>query len=376
MSYKNLDTETLNSIKPNLLKQYALNNGWTREGELKDKYFIYRHDITSTQLLVPQDDIYEDYYRRISDAVELISKIEKRSTNSVINDVFLPQGDVLRFRLVGQDYETGTAPLAEGLSLIAGSKKSLFVSALQAINPKEHYLRLRNTEAEDFLNKCRLGQTERGSFITSFICPLGLRSPEQPNMFDSQTPSISTFTRKVTSNFMNGIHLLKTAIDDDNLDVLKEGDTPLVSSNFCDALVEMKPSSLNARLDISAKFSTKDLIPSNIKSSISIRADYFSQIEQISNELRPEFDSETQTVFAKVDSCLGQPNKNGDMEGEVILVFIDEETQAKAKIYLKPNEYQLALDAHGHNRYIKVSGNYKPSSRVGRFLDYKVFEAQ
>ena len=379
MRYKNIDTKTLRSIKPNFIKNYALSSGWDREGELPNKYFIYIHRVSRKQLIVPMNVEFDDYAHRVLDALELIAEIEKRQIPSVLNDIFTPNADIVKFRLSGQEYENGTVPLGEGLNLISGSKKSLFVSALQVYFPKRHHQRLRNSDVEEFLNKCRFGQTERGSFVTSFICPLGLS--EQLSLLNSQESdansreTYSTFTRKVTANLVGCISLIKKAIDDDNLDILDSGETPLVSSNFCDALLEMRPSSINSNLEVNVKFSTKDTIP-NVETNISLRNDYFPEIEKISNELHPDFESKTHTIFAKVDACMGRPNENGKMEGEVILIFIDEESQTKAKISLPPEDYQKAVEAHRQNKYIKVDGEHRPGSRIGKILNYSDFVLQ
>ena len=367
--YKNLEKTILDSIKPTFLKTYIINNGWTKEGDFKDLYFIYRHNESQKQLLIPKETHFDDYHRRIFEVLEVIAQTEQRPINKIIDEVFLPQGDIIRFRLVGSEYESGTVPLSEGFNLISGSRKSLFSSALQVISPKKHHQRLRNNEAEEFLNTCRLGQTERGSFITSFVCPLGIRQQE---LFERNEPS--TFTRKVTSHFMKSLYLIKTAIDDDSLDGLADGETPLVSSNFCDALTEMKPRSLHSNLDVSIKFSTRDVIPATLPQKISIRADYFREIEQISTTLRPSFVSRTQTIFAKVDSCLGQPNEEEKMQGEVRLIFLDEGTPVKAKIDLAPEDYQKAVTAHGNNKYVKVVGELRPSSRIGKIQNQTSFD--
>lgn len=375
MQFKNLSIEALNAIKPTFLKNYVLSHGWTRQGELPGKFFIYVHS-TGKQLLVPMNVEFDDYYRRITDALEILASVEKRSITSIVNDVYMPSTDVIRCRLVGQEYENGTAPLLEGLSLIAGSKKSLFASALQVVNPKKYHKRLRNTEAEEFLSKCRLGQTERGSFITTLVCPIGISTPDQQNFLPpADVQQFSTYTRKVTANFLNEIHLIKKAIDDDNLDVLMDGEIPLVSSNFCDALVEMKPQNLHSSLEIGVRFSTKDLIP-NLTNLISLRSDYFSEIEQISRELRPQYVTELETIFAKVDALLGQPNEQGAVSGEVVIKFIDEDIPAKAKINLNAVDYQIAVEAHRRNKYVKVVGEYQPALKVGRVTNHTEFLVQ
>lgn len=376
MHYKNIQINTLNSLKPNNLKNYALSSGWTRAGELPGKFFIYTNG--EKELLVPIDVEFDDYHRRIADAIELISKVENRPIERVINDVFTPNVDVIRYRLSGSDYDNGTAPLVEGLNLIGGSKKALYVSAMQVNQPKKHYKFLKNSDADEFLSKCRLGQTERGSFISTLVCPIGLssNSPQQVMPIDGLTEEerIGTFTRKVTTNLVKGMYLVKKAIDDDNLGVLHdEENNPLVSSNFCDSLVEMQPLSSNSSLEVGVKFSTRDVIPQSAQGIISLRKDYFSEISQISNDLRPIFQEEEHTLYCGVNVCQGTPNDDGRMEGDVILSFIFEESHMKAKVYLRPDDYQNAVDAHKRNKNIKIVGDYIPSVRQGKITGYREF---
>lgn len=378
MQFRNVSVDTLNSIKPNYLKNYILGHGWKREAELGDKFFIYRHIEQNRQLLIPKDVEFDDYHRRVSEALELIALVEARAITSVINDVFSPEGDIIRFRLAGQDYEGGTAPLTEGLNLISGSRKSLYVSALQVKAPKKYYKRLKNSDAEEFLNSCRLGQTERGSFISTLVCPIGLHIHEHKGLQEQGTnkpEAPSTFTRKVTANLMQALGLIKKSIDDDDISPIQDASNLIISSNFCDAISEMRPTSQNAALEISVKFSTRDLIP-QVSSTVSFRGDYFSQIEQIGKELRPEFEAERQTIFGKIDVCQGHPNDEGKMEGDVILTFIDEDVQTRAKVNLKAEHYEVAVRAHGENRYVKLIGEYMAGHRLGKIESYSEFSVQ
>ena len=48
----------------------------------------------------------------------------------------------------------------------------LLSEAHSVLVPQPYHPRMSRSEAEDFLSRCRLGQTDRGSFVLTVACPL------------------------------------------------------------------------------------------------------------------------------------------------------------------------------------------------------------
>lgn len=363
--------ETYQAIKPRVIKTYAVSSGWKYEADFKDKFYIYAKD--SIQLLIPKDTESIDYSRRVEDAVKLLAFFEKRDLGSLVNDIFNPQADVFRFRLAGKRYNDGTAPLLEGLNLLSGSKRSLYISAMQSIRPSSYYKRLSNNDIESFISSCKMGQTERGSFIVSLVCPLVLPGFESNLSLFNETPDhVKTFTRKVTTNFLQSVDAVMKTIDQDNPDFLKSNGVDIVSSNFCNSILEMKPEDSDSALELIVNMTQIDKIP-ELSSRILIQKDYFPLIEQISRSLKPKTANVATEFVGKVKTLNGNIGEDGKVQGEVVLTFIDDDQAMRAKINLSSVDYDLANEAHMKDFTIAIEGVLEESPRTSKFTQYSKF---
>src|SRR5439155_24544675 len=103
------------------------------------------------------------------------------SASEVLSDLAMPPADVLRLQMESREAEGGTLPLDEGLRLLEGGRDLLLAAACSAHQPQAYFLRQSYAPAQDFLRSCRVGQTERGSFVATILAPV---TPEvTPSLF-------------------------------------------------------------------------------------------------------------------------------------------------------------------------------------------------
>ena len=76
---------------------------------------------------------------------------------------------------------------------------------------------------------------------------------------------------------------------------------------------------------------------------IAIRRDRIVEVQQ--NEF-----------IGKICTLHGEPDEQGNMQGEATLVLILDDRQVKAMVNFGPEGYSAACDAHKNNRYIRISG--------------------
>lgn len=362
------------TIKPRKFKVYVTSLGWSLERDFEDKFYIYRK-ADGGQVLIPKDTSAPDYARRVADAIMIISQAEGRPVGPIVNEIFNPDADIYRFRLGGNRYEDGTAPLGEGLNLFASSRRSLYIAAMQVKRPSTYYKKLSNSEIENFISACRIGQTERSSFVATVVCPLVINGFETNlNLFSGEMASIQSFTRKVTENYFHSVNSIVKAIDNDSLDFLKSSDGEyLVSSNFCASLVEMQPDEGNSFLELSVNMSHNDFIPS-VGSKVKIDRDYFPLIEQIGKSIKPASENVVKTYYGKVKTLNGAPGDDGKVQGEVVVTFIDEDQLIRAKLDLNSDNYRLADQAHISNRTVEIKGILEEHPRISKFVSCSLFK--
>src|SRR5205807_8784533 len=127
--------EIAKSISPQSVREYAKANGWepVREG-VKERVYLFRHSVDQLrQLIVPMDSGHRDYAEMLVDVAARIASLEKRPVDVVLNDLLLPNADILRFRLIEAETAAGSVPLQEGINLLEGAKRALLAAACSVV---------------------------------------------------------------------------------------------------------------------------------------------------------------------------------------------------------------------------------------------------
>ncbi len=278
--------------------------------------------------------------------------------------LLLPPADILRFKESGQAANGGDVPLDHGIELLVGARKQLLAAACSELRPQRYHPRMSLAEADQFLQECRLGQTERSSFTLMLACPLRA-VPEAEDLLNPVP-----FTRRVTSLLMRSLQRLSLALDANELDPLLQPtkNEPVLSANLCEGLLDMTPEEAGSTLTISVSWA-RTLPPSAampLPGKVLLRRETFGLIEVLAERLRPTHVSKWQTLFGFVDTLDGRPNADNQMEGTVILRLVDAKSDTiRARAELNATDYHTAWEAHGQHQPIALQGIVRP---IGRFF--------
>jgi hypothetical protein len=396
MSYKGLPEHLVARIKPAEARAYAAASGWVRVPTANGKVAVFnRPGSDLDQLLIPLDPDLADYSKRMAEVVEGLAEHQKRPAPEVLNDLLLPPSDVLRFRIDEPETEAGVVPLVQGIDLLEGARRAILASACSVVQPQTFHPRLSRAEAEQLLQACRLGQTERGSFTAVVACPLdavgGEAIPAKPMpLFDGAEaedggtslpapPGPEPFTRKATGLLMKSVARIVSAVDADQVTSLlaPASDHPPISANLCEALVMMQPTGDRSRLTIQASWS-RTLPPppgASLPAIVHLRRDVFPVVEKLAVTLRPAREPKPSQFIALVDALSGDPDEHNRVSGEVqLLVFDAEEGSFKARVNLNADDYHIAWEAHGMAGYVSLNGVLKLGGRVHRIEDVSNFK--
>src|SRR5262249_2432663 len=249
MTYETRPRELLRLISPQEVRTYALAKGWRRVPGVNGEIALFdQPGFQWEQLVVPMDETFDDYDRRIFEVIRTLAEIEARPETEILDDLLMPDSDVLRFRLTSPAAARGLVPLVEGANLLSGARKALLASACSVRHPVPFHPHLRRPAALQFTGACQWGQTERNSSTIAVSCPLRAVEP------DPSSPSGSEpFTRSATSLLVRSVHRIVRAIDDDRAAKALEPkeSEPVLSANMCDALLQMQPSGEPSSLPVS-----------------------------------------------------------------------------------------------------------------------------
>jgi hypothetical protein len=399
MTYKGLPEHLVARIKPADARAYATASGWVRGPTVNGKVAVFNHpDLDLDQLLIPIDPNLSDFPERMADVVASLAEHQKRTAPEVLNDLLLPASDVLRFRLDEPEAQSGALPLEQGIELLQGARKAVLSAACSVVQPQTFHPRLSRTEAEQLLQACRLGQTERGSFTVVIACPLDAVGPIQALRTDQRTlfehldpvevwgsagenaPDAvpEPFTRKATGLLMRSIARIVAAVDADRVETLLEtgADQPSLSANLCESLLMMQPNGDRSRLSVLASWArTYPPSPGQAAPSVvNLRRDYFPTIERLAVALRPARASKTAYFVGLVDALFGTPDEANRVSGEVQVLLFNQEGPQKARVNLNADDYHVAWEAHGQGGYVSLHGILNLGQRVHRIESVSSFK--
>ena len=231
---------------------------------------------------------------------------------------------------------------------------------------------------------CRVGQTERGSFVLKIACPLdsvdletsvSMPTPLFKNMTEPEPESTphrvnKPFARKVTSLLMRSLGRIVTAIDSDKTDSLlvHRPGQPVLSANLCEALLAMQPTGDRSVLGIQTNWSRAFTPPppNEVPGSVLLRADVFPEIEKVAQALRPAKQPKMSNFIGLVDSLMGNPDPDRRVEGDVTFLLFDADETIKARATLNADAYHIAWQAHGAAGYVSLRGKLVRERRTHR----------
>lgn len=367
-------TDIAKSTSPQCVREYAKSKGWELIPEgIKGRFYLFRNSKAPLrQLVIPMDSGDTGYADMVLDVAERIAEIEKRSLEAVLTDLLLPNADVLRFRLIEAQAASGSIPLQDGINLLEGAKKALLAAACSVVSPQSHHPRMSRSEAEQLLGNCRLGQTERGSFVVKIACPLDAVDVDAGALV-LQEP----FVRRTTKLLLNSVRRITDAIEKDEVETIYEPKSgePVISSNLCDALLQMQAVKDTSALAISATWATTRPEPAAPRLSEEIRfnPDYFPVVSDIYTTLRPSGEDKESVFVATVETLNGDVGDDGRRAGDVGLwVFHEDETIA-ARVDLGPDDYEVADKAHMNGALVIFKGVLHRGRRTHKFTNVEGF---
>ena len=202
-----------------------------------------------------------------------------------------------------------------------------------------------------------------------------------------ETPSTLThmnesFVRMTMLTARNGVRQLVQAIESDTLtsfvDSQKLADSPIVSSNLCEALTRLHNDDMRNNIDMSFRWATTVALPQDVAAgeNIRIQSNYFGRIDDVRRELRAvERDCDDDVFIGTVEHLNGEFDIEGNRAGEVVVALLlrDDET-IKARVVLDQEQYARAVAAHLDDRtFVRIAGRLRPGRQPRTLIDVTSF---
>lgn len=356
---REITDDQLRLLNPTDVRWYAVGANWQQMPTKNSTVILLRHPTRDLrQLVIPTNAIKDDNLSLMYEAVRTLADDEQRSPREVWRDLLLPPADVMQLR-VQSGLDADTMPLGEGLQLLQSGRDLLLAAACSAHQPQASYARQTYAPAQEFLNGCRLGQTERGSFVATILAPVPAKT--QPSLFaadDIDTVATAPFARRATLLLMLGIANVRQKLDQASPERVTEDVAHGVSANLCDALVAVKLFDAHSSLEVRMRWSrTRPPVPATVPNRVSFTQSEFPYIEAAGRALRRQFEPRRERVTGHVINLHAEPATLIEpFRGKVIVRALIADRAERVRLDLEAAEYLQALNAHGSRKKIEATG--------------------
>lgn len=345
------------------IDRYLQLNGWSRDHDFTNRHMmVYTNKNTFPKTLaIPANEEYEDFYPILRNVMSILEKIEERSVNEIIKDVTTTFVDRLEIRVVSKITEDGKIPLEYAAECVEGLKELILYSvcAEQVARP----ICYRATDyAKVLLNKFKLAQTEKGSFVLNVDIQVVDENNEQVvlDQFDPPKP----FEHKVIERIGKAISQVDAIVNHQQqlTETAEDAFETGITANMCDAFLKMRPISDEDQVSATIRYASSLTKKTGQVEHIEMRANHFLIIDELAKIYR----NKTAVQDAALTGIIRSLTKGNDTEDDshkIKLYTTFNDAPRTVTIVLSNEQYCIACDAHRDGLEVEVSGKLDMSER-------------
>jgi hypothetical protein len=357
MKVQILDAKVLRAISPAVLAAFARSEGWSKTETYGTHADVYAGR-DRPEIILPRTDRLADYVSAVARLLGVFAKVTDRDELAAYRDLVGADRDVVRVRALGAD-DDGSVPLDAGVELVAQAREMLLAAACAARVPQPFYRAGANKEANDYMRRVRLGQTEHGSFVVTLLAPV---PPLLQPQLDPTWASLDDepMERQVTRCLMTALAASRTAAE-----MALAGDAVAfdsavafgVSANLCEAVAKLIEQSNG--LDISLTWARTRPTPETQRRVV-FSANDAEILKEAARTFRLRQTREGVVLFGTIPKL-----KRGqdDIEGIVTLKTMIDDKPQSVTASLDHATYSVAVQAHDAKRPVIMTGDLR---RVGQ----------
>lgn len=355
------DAAALQAVSPAALSAYARTAGWRKVETYGAHSDVYAAE-ELPEVILPRTERLGDYASVVSRLIAIFAEAAGRDELSLYRDLVTADRDVVRARVIGAD--DGSLTLNCGVELIAGAR-DLVLAAACSLREAQPLFRLgANREANDLLDRIRLGQTEHGSFVVTLLTPSV--APPFPTQFPQDDDFDDPLERRMTRRLFEALAATREATEKaaaGDGSAFAESVDKGVSANLCESLARLVDPF--PALDISVAWArTRPISPPRAVFRFA-RADapILSEAARRFRGREPQPDTH---LFGTVQRLRREEEEAG---GTIYLRTPIDGKNRSVAVVLKRSDYDRAVQAHKEKLPMILQGDLERSGQRWRLLN-------
>ena len=233
------DRNVLLAVSPMALSAYARTAGWAKVETYGEHSDVYAGQ-SLPEIIIPRTHQLGDYASVVARLIGIFARVAEVGEATLYNDLITADRDVIRARAVDVAGD-GTVDLSSGVKMVRAARDLVLAIACSLSGWRPFYRIGANREANEFLRRMRLGQTEQGSFVVTLLTPTILPLDQDILSPDHEIDTTIT-TRRVTLRLDRALTAARGAVEiasGGDANAFSRAVTRGVSANLCEALVDL-----------------------------------------------------------------------------------------------------------------------------------------
>ena len=233
------DRNVLLAVSPMALSAYARTAGWAKVETYGEHSDVYAGQ-SLPEIIIPRTHQLGDYASVVARLIGIFARVAEVGEATLYNDLITADRDVIRARAVDVAGD-GTVDLGSGVKMVGAARDLVLAIACSLSGWHPFYRTGANREANEFLRRMRLGQTEQGSFVVTLLTPTILPLDQDILSPDHEIDTTIT-TRRVTLRLAQALTAARGAVEiasGGDANAFSRAVTRGVSANLCEALVDL-----------------------------------------------------------------------------------------------------------------------------------------
>ena len=349
------DRDALQAVSPEGLAAYAKAAGWEKVESYGAHSDVYAAE-QLPEIILPRTQILGDYASVVARLIEIFAEVSERDELAIYRDLVTANRDFVRVQAGGS--EDGSLSVNDGVDLIGGSRDLVLAAACSLGEPRPLYRAGANKEANDLLNRVRLGQTEQGSFVIALLIPVvpppvRSRCPDADDdapierQLTMRLIEALTAARKATESTVTGDDAAFTG-------AVEKG----VSANLCGALDRLISPFPTLEVNVTWARTRPRKSAESIVRFVNADAPILREAARSLRQREPE-----------PDVCLVGPvhrlrRDEWEENGVVTMRAIVGRQWRSVKVYPKRTDYDLLTEAHRTKAHVAMTGDLERADRL------------
>ena len=362
------DRNVLLAVSPMALSAYARTAGWAKVETYGEHSDVYAGQ-SLPEIIIPRTHQLGDYASVVARLIGIFARVAEVGEATLYNDLITADRDVIRARAVDVAGD-GTVDLSSGVKMVRAARDLVLAIACSLSGWRPFYRIGANHEANEFLRRMRLGQTEQGSFVVTLLTPTILPLDQDILSPDHEIDTTIT-TRRVTLRLDRALTAARGAVEiasGGDANAFSQAVTRGVSANLCEALVDLiEPF---PALDISITWA-RTYRMSTPRQTVSFTGDDVPILRAAAQSFRSR---EPQPDVRLTGSVRILHRGESEREGTVTIRAPVNGTVRSVQAVLTQSDYHLAIQAHEERASVIVTGDLRQTGRRWHLYNPRILE--